>query len=90
MTTQLAPSDPLPADAIAAIQRGNKIDAIKILRTTRHLGLKEAKEIVDSYMHDNPLPTRKYRQQSAGVGSIFRLVAFAVAVAIVYWMFFGK
>ena len=90
MTAQQTPSDPLPADAIAAIQRGRKIDAIKILRTTHKLGLKEAKDIVDGYMENDPVLARKYRQQSTGAGSILRLLAFAVVVAIGYWLFFGK
>ena len=90
MTARQSPSDPLPADAIAAIQRGHKIDAIKILRTTRHLGLKEAKNIVDSHMQNDPALMQKHRQGSTVVGSILRLVAFAVAVAIACWMFLGK
>lgn len=47
---------PLPADVIDALQRGNTIDAIKLLRTSRGMGLKEAKDAVDAYRHGDPDP----------------------------------
>ncbi len=42
-------SSDLPPDVVAALQRGDTIDAIKLLRATRGLGLKEAKDAVDAY-----------------------------------------
>lgn len=38
-----------PPDAIAALQRGNLIDAIKRTREATGLGLKESKELVERY-----------------------------------------
>ena len=38
----------LPATVIAAIQSGNKIEAIKLLREQTGLGLKEAKDAVEA------------------------------------------
>ena len=43
----MAPADPLPPDVLAALEQGNKIEAIKRLRAATGLGLKEAKDIVD-------------------------------------------
>lgn len=45
----LAPKDPLPAEAMAAISRGQLIEAIKIVRERHGLGLKEAKDLVDRH-----------------------------------------
>lgn len=42
-------SKPLPADVIDALQRGNTIGAIKLLRASTGLGLKEAKQVIDGY-----------------------------------------
>ena len=39
----------LPAAAVAAIEAGNKIVAIKIVREEWRLGLREAKDAVDAY-----------------------------------------
>ncbi len=40
---------PLPADVVEAIERGEKITAIKLLRTATGLGLKEAKDAVEAH-----------------------------------------
>lgn len=44
----------LPADALAALHEGRKIDAIKLLRAQRGIGLKEAKDEVDAYLREHP------------------------------------
>ena len=67
MKKTLAP-DNLPANVIAALQNGNKIKAIKLLREATGMSLKEAKEAVESF-HDEPRhafarvkpPRRKFR-----------------------------
>ena len=45
----MAPADPLPADVLAALEQGNTIEAIKRLRASTGLGLKEAKDVVDRH-----------------------------------------
>ena len=40
----------LPPEVLRALERGQLIEAIKLLRQTRGLGLKEAKHVVDSHM----------------------------------------
>lgn len=40
-------NDPLPADVLGAIQRGNALEAIKLLRESKGLGWKEARDIVN-------------------------------------------
>lgn len=44
----------LPADVIDAIKSGRKIEAIKMLRASHRLGLKEAKDWVDAYQQGHP------------------------------------
>jgi t-SNARE complex subunit (syntaxin) len=39
---------------IAALQNGNKIEAIKIVREERSTGLKEAKDVVENYLKMHP------------------------------------
>jgi hypothetical protein len=39
----------LPLEAIAALRRGNKIEAIKLLREKSGMGLAEAKSVVDAF-----------------------------------------
>jgi hypothetical protein len=40
-------SQPLPADVRAALEKGAWIEAIKLLRASGGIGLKEAKEVID-------------------------------------------
>jgi hypothetical protein len=44
----------LPPDAIAALKRGSKIEAIKCVRLARGLELKEAKDAVEAYAKAHP------------------------------------
>ncbi|HEX7802293.1 MAG TPA: 50S ribosomal protein L7/L12 [Pseudoxanthomonas sp.] len=53
----IAPVDGLPAEAIAALSRGQVIEAIKIVRAATGLGLKEAKDLVEQY-RDGQAPVR--------------------------------
>lgn len=48
--------NPLPPEAIAAIQRRDVIQAIKLVREQYGLGLKEARDAVESYRLGNPTP----------------------------------
>lgn len=44
----------MPPEVIAALGRGHKIEAIKLLRESRGLGLKEAKEAVEAHVREQP------------------------------------
>jgi len=44
----------LSAGAISALSRGNKIEAIKLVRIERGIGLKEAKDVVEEYLRTQP------------------------------------
>lgn len=87
----IAPGQPLPADVRAALETGNKIEAIRLLRESTGLGLKEAKERVEAAGTD-------VRSSQAGVapglapGEIPRggnrfpgVIVVAVAVALAAW-----
>ena len=47
----------LPAEAIAALSRGQVVEAVKIVRDKTGLGLKESKDMVDTY-RDGEVPPR--------------------------------
>jgi hypothetical protein len=73
----------LPADVTEAIRANRKIDAIKLLREHRGLGLKEAKHAVDAYIRENP---HLIPQQSSG-GGLGRLVKIVLGVVIAYALY---
>ena len=76
----------LPADVIAALHEGRKIDAIKLLREQRGIGLKEAKQEVDAYLRDHPqLAAMQKTGSPAGcflVVAIIAAVGYMIAVQI--------
>lgn len=77
---------PLPADALTALQQGNKIEAIRRLRLAQHLPLKAAKEVVDDYLRGDPVLQRKYQQQAERTRrALWWIVAGAIVIAGYGW-----
>jgi ribosomal protein L7/L12 len=87
MTAGPAAPQPLPTDVVAAIQQGNKIEAIKRLRATRGIDLKDAKDLVDAYVRADPLLARKYQSQAANARPLLWLIIAAALVFGWLWLF---
>lgn len=49
------PANGLPADVVDALRRGEVIEAIKLLRASTGLGLKEAKDMIDQHFRGKPV-----------------------------------
>jgi ribosomal protein L7/L12 len=81
-------SETLPESVIAALARGNRIEAIKQLRAQRGLGLKEAKDTVDDYLRTQPALQRKLAaaQAAARKGCLrwLAILLFLLAWSIVF------
>ncbi len=78
----------LPEDVLAAIHENRKIEAIKLLREHRSLGLKEAREIVDAYAseHSHLITTRHYRVET-GLGRLLIVFILLAALYAIYRLF---
>jgi hypothetical protein len=84
-------TEQLPSAAIAALQQGNKIEAIKIVRQERGTGLKEAKDAVDLYVQGDPLLQGKFAAARAGSKRSFLLwLTILVALAWIGYYLFSK
>ena len=53
MTNEPTPPSGLSPAAIAALWKGQMIEAIKVVRQEQNLGLKEAKDAVEAYLRHN-------------------------------------
>jgi ribosomal protein L7/L12 len=53
-------------EIIEAIKNGQKIEAIKLLRTGTGLGLKEAKEAVEAYLENNSELNEAFNANKSG------------------------
>lgn len=62
MTNKPRRASDLPKAAVEALWQGNVIEAIKIVRQERNIGLKEAKDMVDAYLASQPALKKKMDQ----------------------------
>ena len=81
-------SEPLPPEAIDALQRGNKIEAIKLVRAAQRLDLKDAKDRVDAYVGNDPVLRQKLASASAqSMRSLVRWLIIVAAAILGYFFF---
>lgn len=83
----------LPPEAEAALRTGNKIEAIKIVRDQRGLGLKEAKELVDRFEAQDPVLAQKaqVRQQHSSRSCVMFLAALIIiGMAVVAYVLMAQ
>lgn len=84
---------PLPLEAITLLNEGQLIQAIKVVRETEKLGLKDAKDRVDAYLEREPLlkAQLELNQRAARRRFFFwfLVVDVAIVAAVIYWMRFS-
>ena len=92
MTTDHLAGAALPAAAIEALRRGNKIEAIKLVRLDRNIGLKDAKDAVEDYLRAQPalLQQLNTSQARGGEGFIRWLVVILLVLAAGAYFYFNK
>ena len=86
------PATPFSAPAEAALLKGNKIEAIKIVRKDRGVDLKEAKDIVERHVATHPgLQMQMETAQAASrQGFLPWLMAVIIIGALVYYFVAGR
>lgn len=79
---------PLSASAIAALHRGSKIEAIKIVRQESDIGLKEAKDTVERYLLGQPSLQSAVTaaRNEAGRRALKWLVAIIALATLAYYL----
>ncbi len=80
------PNRDLPADAIDALTRGSKIEAIRLVREQRGLGLKEAKDAVDAYERTHTATAGLSPGEVRGGGAIWWVVATVALCVAGYYL----
>ncbi|MEG0131388.1 MAG: ribosomal protein L7/L12 [Acinetobacter sp.] len=79
----------IPPEAIQALQEGQMIKAIKIIREKTGLGLKESKDLIELYLQNHPQEQLRLKTQLAqrSRSGIKLLVAIIFFLAILMWFF---
>ena len=81
-------SQALPPEAIDALQRGNKIEAIKLVREAQKLDLKDAKDRVDDYVKNDPVLQQNFvSAQAETTGSLVRWLILIALAIVGYYLF---
>ena len=82
-------ADDLPADVIKAIERGRKIEAIKILRESKGIGLANAKVLIERawQTHGPAKPIVSFADQSQGFGMLAKPLMMFLVIAAVYYFY---
>lgn len=83
---------PLPPEPATLLTEGRMIEAIKVLRNSNRIGLKEAKDWVDWHIAQNPmLRVQLETQQRATRRKFFLwflLVDVLIAAGLIYYFFY--
>ncbi|HEY9035715.1 MAG TPA: hypothetical protein VIM96_03290 [Pseudomonadales bacterium] len=88
---QQTASTAMPPEAIAPLEAGRLIDAIKITRTATGLGLKASKEAVELYLANNPGVQERFRQachqsRNAALQKLLNaLLLMGIIAAVLMW-----
>lgn len=92
MTNERASSATLPAAAVEALRQGNKIEAIKLMRLERDIGLKESKDAVEAYLRAQPalLQQLNVSQAQGREGFLRWLVVVVLLLAAGAYLYFNK
>ncbi len=83
----MKPPSSLSPAAIAALWKGQMIEAIKLVRQERNLGLKEAKDAVEAYLKTQPelMKTMATAQAEQKQGYVRWLVVAVLLALAAYW-----
>ena len=88
MTNEPTPPSSLSQAAIAALWKGQMIEAIKVVRQEQNLGLKEAKDAVEAYLTTQPDLKKRMAMAQAEQkqGCVRWLVVVVILLALAaYW-----
>ncbi|WP_459856982.1 ribosomal protein L7/L12 [Dongia sp. agr-C8] len=78
----------LPDAAKLALRQGNKVEAIKIVREARGLGLKEAKDVVEASVAQDPMLRAELEGsvKRARPGAVVWLVVLVIAAGVAVYL----
>jgi len=79
-----------PTAAIDALTKGKKIEAIKILRQEWGLGLKDAKDAVDTFVEGRPDLASQFQEATTGNRRLGLLVLVLLMTVFLLYRFFHR
>ena len=80
----------IPSGAIAALEQGNKIEAIKLTRVAKGLGLKESKDLVEEYLRTDPGLEQRFKAKQSESNWSEKFIFFLIVLGIIAYLIFSK
>lgn len=80
----------IPSNAIAALEQGNKIEAIKIVRLSKGLGLKESKDLVEEYLRANPGLEQRFKTKQSENNRSGKFLFILIVIGVIAYIIFSR
>ncbi len=80
----------IPSNAIAALEMGNKIEAIKIVRVAKGLGLKESKDLVEEYLQNDPALELRFKAKQSQNNHSGKLLFILIVIGLIAYVIFSR
>lgn len=77
----------IPEQAVAALKRGDKIEAVALTKSALGLDLAEARQAVDAYLEADPKIMRRALSERSTGGGALALILIGIAAAVAYAVF---
>ncbi len=84
------PDQRIPENAIAALKKGDRIEAIALTRSAHGSGLSEAKQAIDAYLDANPQTMKRALSERSTGGGVIVLILLGVALCIAIFLLRGS
>ena len=79
----------IPSQAIGALEQGNKIEAIKLVRAAKGLDLKGSKDLVEAYLGTNPGLEQRFKAKQSENSRSGRILLLLFALGIIVYVIFS-
>ncbi|HTU67899.1 MAG TPA: hypothetical protein VMF52_18265 [Steroidobacteraceae bacterium] len=83
---------PLPPEAVTLLQEGRVIDAVKSVRLSHNLGLRDAKDWIDAHIASEPLLRvqleTKQREARRKIFFAVLVIDALIAAGLIYYFFY--
>lgn len=80
----------IPSNAIVALEQGNKIEAIKVIRLSKGLGLKESKDLVEAYLQSDPGLEQRFKSKQSEKNRSGKFLFALIIIGVIAYIIFSR
>jgi len=80
----------IPSDAIAALEQGNKIGAIKCVCVAKGIDLKGSKDLIETYLRSNPELEQRFKAKQSENNYSGKLLLILIVIGLIAYVIFSR